>query len=71
MGRYAYICMKCTPPLRIFALPGESLPRCPTHGRMERQANHPYMQGSSPLKAALKKREKEMSAEKTSSKKTR
>jgi hypothetical protein len=40
--RLAYICERCTPPLRIFIAPGQRRPKCPKHGHMDVQPNRPY-----------------------------
>lgn len=42
--RRAYVCRKCDPPLRVFLIAEAApVPRCPMHGRMERQDNIRYM----------------------------
>lgn len=44
--RRAYLCTHkaCEPPLRVFLQPGDpEPPECPEHGRMQLQANLPYV----------------------------
>ncbi len=41
--RFAFVCQKCDPPMRVFLQPGDIIPECETHGPMQRQENHSYM----------------------------
>lgn len=51
--RTAYVCEKCYKdkrPYRIFTLEGEPVPKCPEHGKMTRESNHPYRKSASAKK---------------------